>query len=321
MALHLLDKKELDDFSKRVRDTFSFMSIKGRYKIVGSASLVGTKYAADYDLQEKFGKEHDGAAVLNAIWREFKAKYSEAEKEPSIFITDLKLGQDSDGEGLHWTKEQVRRGYKPRLDGTKALFVDCILAKATFKLDVVKLIDGIFIEFSDNYSIKLGDEANFLPQEMTKGAVLAGLAHDYDEYMNAAHTYFKALKRSFAYKMHEDPKGNKAVLERMLAFFNGRTGLLYKSRSEIETLILILENNFRRPRKEDVRNNIRIVYRRLLQNVQDMRVFLHLRQALEAKIVEKMVDHLSEASVLLLAEINGQTLVFIKGCPRALLDI
>jgi hypothetical protein len=259
--MDLFDKKKLDDFSKKVKSIFNLLTISRKYKVIGSAGLKNNKYVTDYDLNELYKQPLDTKSALNLIYNHFKIKFKKAEENPEIFITDFKCGLNTDSEPLRWDKKDMKKGFKILADGRKIDFQDCILQKTTLKLDMVSIIDGKFVEFSDNYLIKLGNEANFFPHDLEKGHTLNNLKKSFEEYFYIDRNLFKGLKRCFNYYLIDGEKKNKSNLTKLLNFFNSKVGLLNQIRGEISTIILVLENKngFRKPKIKDVKRAVEIM--------------------------------------------------------------
>jgi hypothetical protein len=291
------------------------MTISRKYTVIGSAAYKHAKYVADYDLNEFFNSS-DKLSILHKIYLFFKQKFVEAEQDNTIFITDFKCGMDSDGDPLRWDKNDMKKGFKILKDKRKIAFEDCILMKTTMKLDVIALIDGVYTEFSDNYFIKLGDDANFFPTDISKNKILNSIKHSFDEYFYAAHNYMKGLKRCFAYYNIEG--GNKSKMTTLFNFFNSPTGLLYVQRSEIGIIKTLLEQKFRKPNMTDVRRNIKLIGEKCEHfNFQSLEECL--ARAYKSKSLSDMNKFLDEASNELLKIINAQCLEFLKKNKSVLL--
>jgi hypothetical protein len=268
--MEFLKEKEINDYSAKVKRIFNFLTIAGEYRVVGSASLKKIKYFSDYDLDELLKDYNADDNIFTKIYKSFRKKFIDAKKNPNIFITDFKCGMDSNGEPLRWSYDDMMKGYKMTDEvggiSNKVYFEDCINMKTTIKLDVVALIDGIFTEFSENYYFKFGkDEGNFFPHDIDKEHLLNELKHSYDEYMYAGKNYLKALKRIFAYKKLKNKTKYKAQLEKMFNYFNSPIGLLNKIRSELDIILVVLENenNFRTPKKKDIVYNLEVMKKKL----------------------------------------------------------
>lgn len=273
--IDLFEKKDIRDFSDKIQKVFNLITISRQIRVVGSASLKNIRHVSDYDLSETFLRNFDSDQALDLIYNMFKDKFERCEKDPTSFIIDLKCGMDTDGNPLRWNKHDIKRGTKQLEDGRIIKFQDCILNKTTFKLDVVKIIDGAFTEFSDNYYIKLGEESNFFPHDVDVDHILNSLKHAYDEYFYVYRNLFKGLKRAFSYYLIEGKGKNEAVLKKLLDLFNSPIGKLYQIKGQLGTIALVMENKsrFRVAKISDIKRNIKLILDGLkffdLKNIKD----------------------------------------------------
>lgn len=316
--LDIFEKKDIEDFSKSVKDVFNLLSISRKYRVVGSSSLKNARFVADYDLNEVFNCDMTMEQCLDKILLIFREKFKEAEKNPNIFITDFKCGEDSNGEPLRWDKNDMKRGYKIMDDGRKILFQECVLMKTTMKLDLIALIDGRFSEFSDNYYIKIGDKSNFFLHDIEEGHLLTNLQKDFSSFFYSKRNYFKALKRAFSYWMLEGETKNKEKLTKLLDFFNSGVGLMYKLKSELETIKLVIENKFRKPKLEDLKRNIELILT-YLNRFSLMVAVKHLENSLKSKSNEGLLKYIEKTIQILYNAVNSATTVFLIKNPELIL--
>jgi hypothetical protein len=258
------EERNLKDFNNKLLNIFNLMTINGKYSVIGSSVLKKIKYNSDYDLDELIKDNSSSKTILNNIHQMFLQKFQEAIKEPNIYITDFKCGEEKNGEPLRWEYDDLKKGFQ-KINGSIYYFQDCILQKSTIKLDVIALINGNFTEFSDNYYFRLGNHGNFNPKEITRKSVLKSLKQSFDEEYNEKN-YYKSLKRSFAYNMLKSGKSPK--LEKLVNFFNSDIGILNKARSDLDVLILILQNEFRKPKLNDIKINLQIIKQQLSYNTE-----------------------------------------------------
>jgi hypothetical protein len=310
MIESLLEKRDPDEFNDKIQKVMNLLTISRDFVVIGSAGLKKTNYYSDIDLNELYERPTDNETILDNLLKDFQEKFKEAEKDPTIFITDLKCGMDSDGEPLRWDKSDIKRGWKILKDKRKIRFQDCVLMKTTFKMDVVALVNGSYTEISDNYFIKLGEYSNYFPFDFNKNKILNSIEHDYDEYFYASGNLYKGLKRAFAFWKLKDPEQYKIELSTLLHFFNSPVGLLYQNYSTIGTIIDLIDNTFRKPSVTDIKKNIKI----LLTNLQadytdDIRV--SLTSAVKASSLNKIKSHLENARNQLLLLINNYTAHFV----------
>lgn len=310
--IHLFDKKQLSDFSNHVRDVFNLMTVSRKYKVVGSAALKHVRYVSDYDLNELYEKRFDTQGALDAILELFRAKFKACEADPTCFVTDLKCGADLDNEPLRWSKLDIAKGFKILSNGKRVTFQECLLSKNVFKLDVVKIINGVFTEFSDNYLLKLGDQSNFFPEDILKSSQLSSLKHSYEEYFYTRQNLFKGLKRAFSYYLLDDEQKHRFVLEKLMRFFNSPVGLLYNLKGQLATLLLVIEDkqHFRTPKLADLRRNVTLILEALgATPSNDVRSLL--QGALRARSPASMAKYLKEAEDTLSAIVNALTVSWV----------
>jgi hypothetical protein len=241
---------------------FNLLTINGRYQIIGSGNIKGIKYKSDIDLQE-FISAPDNEKSLTDIYKIFKRKFKIAKKNPDIFITDFKCGMNSNSEPLRWSYNDMIKGYKKMDDGRPIRFEEALLHRTMIKMDIIAIIDGNFIEFSENYYFNFNKHlqkskhlynGNYFEHDVDKKHILNSVLHSYDEYMNVQHNYLKGLKRAFSVYRAID---KKQEMKRLIDFFNSDTGFLNKVRSDLDIVLLIMsEQHFRHVKVEDVRKSL-----------------------------------------------------------------
>ncbi len=307
-----LSKKRITSFANSVQSVFNLLSISRKYKVVGSAALNEIKYSADYDLNEFFKEDiSDKGEILNRLYKVFRDKFKVAAADPNIYITDFKCGEDSDGEPLRWSYADMMRGTKTLENGRTVSFQECLLMKASLKLDMVVVIDDRFVEFSDNYFLKLGEESNYFPHDISQDHVLNGLKHDYYFNIQSSGNLMKALKRLFSYLRLENEGKNEAKLDKLVEFFNSETGMLYKINSEIKTIITIIDNTFRVAPRAQVRKNLSLILPELRGNA-TAPIRARLTAAMAAKTKTQQGQYLADASNMIQKIINESAADFIS---------
>jgi hypothetical protein len=249
--LHILERHE---YEKGLRNIFNLLTVRGDYQVIGSGAIEEIKYGSDYDLQE-FVKEGDYKKSTQHLLDMFREKYRKAEADPNVFILDFKCGVDDEGKPIRWDKKTIKKGYQ-MVDGRKVTFQECLLMKSTIKMDITALVDGVFIEFSDNYYITLRDFNTFTAVAKSHEDILYSLQHEAEVKYHHG-DYWKAMKRIFAYLKSKG--GNVRLVKLLVKYFNSVTGLLSKNRSELDIIALIITNKFRKPRREDVVRNLQLV--------------------------------------------------------------
>ena len=235
--------KTKDDFNNKLQDVFSLLSIDGKYNIVGSASLKNILYASDIDLNEK--SKITGKNPFKHVYDIFLNKFKKAKANPNIFITDFKAGFNDKNESIKWS-------YKKLLN-EKQLFIQSIQKKSMIKLDVIYLLNGVFVDVTEVYFLEIGNFKTYDDKELNSKTVLSELKKSYDECIKEG-MYFKALKR-----LNSIMNMTNKNTDKLTAFFNSQSGLLYKCFSDLHILLTLINNTFRKPKIEDIRNNLQII--------------------------------------------------------------
>lgn len=247
--------QNIEDFNNKLVNIFNFMSIEGKTNIIGSSNLKPIRYNSDYDLSTEIKGDLN---LQNKIYKRFLKIFKDSKKNKKIFITDFKCGIDDKGEPLRWDYNDMCKGYK-EIKNKKYFFEDCLIQKSTIKLDMVYILDNKFIEMSDNYYIKIGKNTNF--DKITKDSTIKSLEEDYKDLVQEK-SFYKALKRRFSIITTES--GQEFLLtpeqKELIDYFNSDIGILNKGRSDLDILLLLLEEQtFRKVSLKDIRNNLQII--------------------------------------------------------------
>jgi len=234
------------------KDIFAFLSIDGEQKLVGTRADKNIKYSADYDLKEKktFKKTSD---IYFYIFNLFREKYKEALQNPNIWIVDFKAGMFR-GQPIKWNKEEIKRGYK-NIDSYIILFTDCLQQDSIIKLDIIAIDkDHNITEYSDIYRIKVGDLnlTQFKPSKEEEAKSLLNDVYSKVSYKK----YFKALRRLYQYAIII--KDNK-LQEDLLTIMNSSLGEDYKTMSDLDTLLKLLEQKFKPVNKEIILKHLKMM--------------------------------------------------------------
>jgi len=294
-------ERKPDEFKQSIQHVFDILAIRGKFNIIGSASNQDILYYSDFDLST-FEK-----VSLESIKKIFQDKFKEALKDPTIFITDFKCGE-IDGEPVRWNKTNIKTGSQI-VDGKRITLEECLLMPSTIKMDIVALIDGDFVEFSDNYYLSVNGVKNYSDEEVSKNVLLKELEKSAKEYYDEPN-YFKYLKRVFSIKTMKNQSTTKLV-----DFFNSQVGLLNKSKTDLETLILVLENKFRKVKLEDVCNNIQII-KQNIGGISEVKfkstLYKDLDKICSYKNQTSIIKNLKKVINYIQKKVNETTLHFIK---------
>lgn len=280
-------------YKPKLKKIFNLLSIDGKYQVIGSGVLKKISFRNDYDLMELF--KNSNKDIKDDLYQLFLNKFDEAYNKVGVYITDFKCGEDENGEPLRWGYDDMKKGINKNIT-----FQNALLHDATMKLDLVVIIDGIATEFSENYYLTLGEKSNY--KKINTDKLLKQLEDSYIEYYEEGN-YFKALKRVFSYKLLKDKNLYKDDLSELLKLFNSKTGYKYKIKSELETMLILMDNKFKPVPKEQLQLNIRLIMNQL--NSRDEII-------INKKNIEKLRDQLNE-------KVQQETLQFINNNKNILL--
>ena len=304
--LHIL--KDHNDYSSKLRKVFNLMTIQGSYSVIGSGAIEEVKYKGDYDLQS-FPKIKDPYKAGSYLLKKFQEKFKTAEENPNLFITDLKMGDDFKKypEPIRWNKKTIAAGFQ-MVDGVKVTFEDAVLMKSkSNKIDVVQLIDGVFIEFSENYYITCGTFSSFAKTDW-RDILYAMRREAYAKFIHG--DVWKACKRCFSFMKGQE--GFLPQIKSFLDFFNSETGKISKFKAEVDTLGMLCDNRFRTPQKSDIIRNLKIVQTNLSQCKEHNLNINGMVEAIEKLPINKMKPKLEELLAYLKNVCNADAETFIK---------
>jgi hypothetical protein len=283
--------RKVNQLNNETGDVINLFAIRGKKRIIGSASLRAIQYASDYDIETML----DGVST-ETIAKMLQKAYQETGS--NVWVTDFKCGYDerliyngdyddkslkkylknplisakqrkdilaSSGETridsvrdlyiLRWSHQDIKNGYIKLIDGTHYPLSSAVLDKTTMKIDLIVKVGNQFAEISENYYIKVGGETNYTKMP-SKKELEADLEEDIRYY--STKDSFKSLKRLFSLLQIEGVKKNKPKLDKLVAFFNGQVGLLNKIKNELGILEILLEQP-RKPKWEDVEANLQFI--------------------------------------------------------------
>lgn len=298
---------EPTDYSTENQKIFATLTIQGKFKLIGSAAIQGIEYKNDVDLYEQ-ATFNPKQSHLKHLLEIFRAKFLAVHKNPDYYVSDFKCGEHK-GEPLRWTQQDMKKGYK-KVDGEKITFEDCVMQRATLKLDLVCLVNGMFGEYTENYYIKIGDQTNYDPESQQQSSIKQSILDSAKE-EKANGNLLKFLKRIYSYLKLTTTK--KALQTKLEDFFNSDAGLLYKCKSNLETVILVLEQKCKPANMKDVENDIQSI-KQILYNIVglDSKKISQLEKISVLKSKTKMKSGLEKMIKYLMGVVNKASTKFIK---------
>jgi hypothetical protein len=197
-----------------------------------------------------------------------------------VFIIDFKCGETPDGEPIRWT-------YKDMMKGTKNgyTFAECLMMRSTIKLDEIYLLNGSYIEISDNYYFNLNGHEN--SPKPSKKEIIAGIKADAKELIKEGN-YYKALKRLYLIKPSQ----------RLIDYFNSEIGMLNKAKNDLSLLLVLRDQTFRKPKVSDLNSDLQVIKQDLSYTQVNLSAEIDKATATNTKkkfaLIETIVDKLSK---------------------------
>ena len=213
-------------YNNNIKKIVKLMSMESKVNIVGSAKIRRNIYYNDYDSFSTVKGKNE-----NMIYNHFKSVFEIIRNSENTIITDFKLGENSKGEPLRWTYEEIKRK-----ENNGITFDDAIKQKSMIKMDIVTLLNGRFIEITEVYNIYIDGESN---SDYSIDNVRKELTDDMKKMIKEGNL-MKALKRKYSI-LNLDNK-DKAVREKLIDYFNSPIGLLNRCKSDLETLLIVIES-------------------------------------------------------------------------------
>lgn len=196
--------------------------------VEGTFSMRGMLYPSDVDIFEKVEMNYKN---IDTCYKEIELRFQKILNDlidmKNVYITKILFGQEKHGKPLKWSVSEVLQGHKNLGDDSNLPFVDVVSDPSLCKLDVVALLNGVYVEFSNTYQFynnkKLINKYELFQED--------SLTNDIKKFKGEGN-YFKMAKRLF---MRDGDKD-------LVALFNGDAGFLNQICSNIDTLQYIVEN-------------------------------------------------------------------------------
>jgi hypothetical protein len=271
-------------YKKSINDIAKLMSVESKVNMVGSASIKKNIYYGDYDLFEKV----EGPSK-SSVYAHFKSLFYHVRQLPKIVITDFKIGDK------RWSYDDIMNKEN---DGMG--FDDALNIKGIIKLDIIALINNRFYEITEVYQMCFNGKCNM---EYKKDVIIKDLVDEYKLKTNEGN-YMKALKKMYSIikiKNNNDPKLNV-----LLEYFNSAIGLLYRNKSELETILIVIDND--KFTLDDVRSTLE----EIKEQVSAFPVPNYLEEIIKKKTKKEMTKLIRKQVFDILGFLNRDAKKFIQ---------
>ena len=209
-----------------MRTVLQGFSVGGMQHILGSYSK-RVLFPSDIDLHETLNLNSSPEAACLEIAKRLHRSLTALSSAPGVRVTDVKLGEDGQGQAYHWSARQLLHApvdeIASLIRGTK-----CKIDAAAWVPELAR-----WIEVACLYSFSTHQEPlNFTPTEETNT-----LAEDEAEFVREG-DYYKALKRMASQGKHEAA---------LASYFDGASGALSQVISDLRLLELLAEKHLQLP--------------------------------------------------------------------------
>lgn len=243
-------KQNKNYLNKNIVNAFDVLSVQGHYKLIGSNSIRNLIYTNDYDLNESL-KNHSGNNIYENLYKHFLNIFEKCLSNDNYYILDFKCGKNNKQEALRWNLSDMKKGFKIS-QNNKYIFTDCLKMDATIKIDLCYIMDGIFIEITNNYFLhSINDRNDLENKKQNKNQTIITKLNEEIKELSQNDDYFKMLKRLFSLEMIEG-----RVDDELLNFLNSDYGRFYKTIASLELCLRMVEQEFKPVKMNLILNNL-----------------------------------------------------------------
>lgn len=249
----VINLKKNYEYSKQIKNVFNLISYKNIDPEIMGSNAMRFKYPSDYDLFTviKSNKTLDGLKL--EVKNEFINMMKDIKsKKDYIYFMEFMCGVDDKGEPLLWTIDEIIKGKKGDYN-----LINVLNEKSVIKIEIVAYLNSQFIPFSDVFHFQIGSIG--INQEKITKDTIPSLSKEIKKYYDLKN-YMKVLKRLFVISIVE----NKDILsKKLINIFQSDIGLIYKTKSDVSTIIKVLEKYNNKITIERIKNTMQILKDRL----------------------------------------------------------
>lgn len=238
----ILKKKPIESFHKDIQGTFKLLSYpNSKIDIMGTSSL-RLKYASDIDIFDVIYVDEDLDKFKTSVSNFFKDMITKINADKDLYFIDFIATTDDDNNPKHWTNKQMATGH----------FDDIFTHKNVIKIDIAQFIDNRFLALSNWYEFRFSNGVGINQEKETRDSPQT-LKEDMKRFYYEKGNYLKVLKRLFIIAQNDK---NKKLTKKLVDIFESDIGKVYKIKSEIDTMISILDNYHDKTTIERVKNSL-----------------------------------------------------------------
>lgn len=296
----ILKKKPIESFAEQTRDVFKLLSFPdSKIDIMGTSSL-RFRYASDIDLFDVIYVHEDLNKFKDTVTKFFHNMIRSINKDKDLYFIDFIATMDEDDKPVHWTRQQILSN-----DWSK-IFDD----NTVIKIDVAQYVGGRFTSISNWYQFHYPNGVGITVEKTTRDSPKS-LKEDMKKYYYEKKNYMKVLKRLFIIATNTK---NKKLVDKLVTIFESDLGKLYKIKSEIDTMISILDNYHDKTTIERVKNSLQLLKQDCsATSIQFQKTFYDKFDKLQTyKTARSLIPKLDKIKDYLLDLVNTRVLKEIK---------
>ena len=240
-----LQKKPLESFQKDIQDTFRLLSYPNSKVEIMGTSRASFKYASDIDMFDVIYVHDDLKTFSKDISQFFKKMIRSINKDKDLYFVDFIATTDEDNQPKHWTRNEILKGDLSKI----------MTHKNVIKIDIAQYIDNRFVALSNWYEIRYPNGVGINAEKETRDTPQS-LKQDMKKFYYEKQNYLKVLKRLFIIAQKDK---NKKLLDKLIRIFESDLGKLYKLKSELDTMISVLENYNNKTTIERVKQSLQSI--------------------------------------------------------------
>lgn len=261
------DKKNENSATSTMLETINkikFPKLKNEesnmFILFGSYALKIQPYFGDFDTLNFVKLTGNRKEVLPKIVKGIQQIVKNVQKMPNHFITDIKAGRYKDSESIHWSPEEILKGYRdegiPDFNGHIGPFItlkDAInqdnqkgKGNPLLKIDMICPYYDKFIEATSIYCISCNDWRFYADNFADKKRIIYSIMQDGEKQYKKGR-YFKVIKRLYAsirmtrtlFGLDESFK----IVKPIIPLVNSNLSKLSLIASDLNTIKLLLDLN------------------------------------------------------------------------------
>lgn len=299
------------------------------------------KCGADDRYDIDIGKLHNGVYsintdLVNIITKYYEQKLMDREDCLTILNNIKKLGTSQHHEVIYdiissvirsynvlrWSALEIQQGFKILPANKKILLIDALKMNEMVKIDELTKLNDKFIEITNIYFLSYIDNNNKLIPINPVENPIESLKNEIEKlyFSNMYYSPFKMVKRIYAlcrlqnnYSFDNILNENRDVLKKIFPFISSSMSALYQIKSEIGTIVLLLEKR-KRVNVDNQLDNMRLRLASIIEIDED--VLINMQQLIIKITADDNIDNklkkIDRLTYMIKKVLNFNTIVYLN---------